>query len=150
MQLQNPLKLQRIVDTSREIDGEQSRENVDAGPPSRSSPAATAAMSSKGKVTIGTKNSDSDRGAGGSSDVGSKPFRRTPDPIGKKKDWKRKNEESDDRNNRKESLRIGTGKKGRSAEINARRGSLRRRDRSAEKAAKEEAALERKTVYLPE
>ena len=48
------------------------------------------------------------------------------------------------------SLGIGTGKKGRSAEKNMKRGSLRRRDRSAEKAARLEAAIERKTVSLQE
>lgn len=58
----------------------------------------------------------------------------------------------DGRNRGKTSLRLRSsgGKRGRSAEINARRGSLKRKDRSAEKAAKEEAAIERKTVRLPE
>ena len=56
----------------------------------------------------------------------------------------------DARNNRRTSLRVGGGKSGRGAELNKRRGSLRRRDRSAEKEAKMEAALERKTVVLPE
>ncbi len=48
------------------------------------------------------------------------------------------------------SLRIGTGKKGRSAQKNMSRGSLRRRDRSKEKEMKELAAIERKTIQLPE
>lgn len=47
------------------------------------------------------------------------------------------------------SLRIGTGKRGRQAAIRQRRGSLKRKDRSAEKALKEERALERRTVVLP-
>lgn len=51
----------------------------------------------------------------------------------------------------KNSLRVGgTGRKGRSAELTQRRGTLKRRDRAAEKEARAEAALERKTVYLPE
>ncbi len=49
------------------------------------------------------------------------------------------------------SLRIGAqGKKGRSAQKNMSRGSLRRRDRSKEKERKLEAAIERKTIQLPE
>jgi hypothetical protein len=48
------------------------------------------------------------------------------------------------------SLRLDTGKKGRSAEKNMSRGSLRKRDRSAEKERKREAAIERSTVSLPE
>ena len=49
------------------------------------------------------------------------------------------------------SLRIGAqGKRGRSAQKNRSRGSLRRRDRSKEKEQRLEAAIERKTVQLPE
>ena len=48
------------------------------------------------------------------------------------------------------SLRIGTGKKGRQASISQRRGTLKKRDRSREKALKEERALERRTVVLSE
>lgn len=48
------------------------------------------------------------------------------------------------------SLRLDTGKKGRSAEKNMSRGSLKKRDRSAEKERKREAAIERSTVVLPE
>ena len=47
------------------------------------------------------------------------------------------------------SLRIGTGKRGRQSEIQQRRGSLRKKDRSREKAMKEERAIERRTVFLP-
>ncbi len=47
------------------------------------------------------------------------------------------------------SLRIGSGKKGGQAEIMQRRGTLKRRDRSREKALKEERAIERRTVFLP-
>jgi hypothetical protein len=51
----------------------------------------------------------------------------------------------------KTSLRIGTGgRKGRGAELSQRRGSLKKRNRSADRAARAEAAIERKTVYLPE
>ena len=51
---------------------------------------------------------------------------------------------------RRQSLRLGTGKKGRGAELSRRRGSLRKRDRSAEKEARAVAAAERNTVQLPE
>lgn len=57
------------------------------------------------------------------------------------------NSNPDNRN----SLRVGTtSKKGRGASLNQRRGSLKKRDRSAEKEARAEAARERKTVSLPE
>ena len=86
----------------------------------------------------------------GDSGPGSRggPARRQP---GKQK--KSRGDDRDDeggRNNRKASLRVTTGRKGRGAELNQRRGSLKKRDRSAEKAARAEAALERKTVNLPE
>ena len=48
------------------------------------------------------------------------------------------------------SLRIGTGKKGRSAMKNMSRGSLKRRDRSREKEQRAIAAIERNTITLPE
>jgi translation initiation factor IF-2 len=47
-------------------------------------------------------------------------------------------------------LRIGTGKKGRQARLAGKRGSLRRKNRTAEKEAKAEAAMERRTVNIPE
>ena len=68
------------------------------------------------------------------------------DYAGKKADKAKKTYDKKPRN----SLRIGTGKKGRSAEKNNRRGSLKKRDRSKEKMMKEEAALERRTIQLPE
>jgi hypothetical protein len=56
----------------------------------------------------------------------------------------------DEGSKRKASLRLGTSRKGRAAEVLNRRGSLKRRDRRAEKEARLEAAIERKTVVLPE
>ena len=50
----------------------------------------------------------------------------------------------------KQSLRLGTSRKGRAAEASNRRGSLKRRDRRSEKERKAEAAIERKTIHLPE
>ena len=69
-----------------------------------------------------------------------------------KKRWGKKKEDGPggDPQRRRQSLRLGTGKKGRAAEISQRRGSLKKRDRTAQKMAKAEAAIERKTVNLPE
>ena len=51
----------------------------------------------------------------------------------------------------KNSLRVGgAGRKGRSAELTQRRGTLKRRDRAGQKEARADAALERRTVYIPE
>jgi hypothetical protein len=58
--------------------------------------------------------------------------------------------DDDERRKGKQSLRLGTSRKGRAAEVLNRRGSLKRRDRRSEREAKAEAAIERKTVYLPE
>lgn len=60
-------------------------------------------------------------------------------------------DETESRNSRRTSLRVVAGSRsGRGAELNQKRGSLRKRDRTAEKEAKIEAALERRTVFLPE
>merc|ERR1712071_50557 len=47
-------------------------------------------------------------------------------------------------------LRVGSGKKQNAASLMRRRGSLKKRDRSGEKEMKAEAALERRTIHLPE
>lgn len=77
--------------------------------------------------------------AGGSGKPGSDPRRKY------KKDTK-----TDPRENRKSTLRVQSGRKGRAAELSQRRSSLKKRDRTAERVAKAEAALERKTVQIPE
>jgi hypothetical protein len=57
----------------------------------------------------------------------------------------------DGRVDRKANLKIKTGRKGRSAaELSRRRSTLKKRDRTADKIYKAEAALERKTVVIPE
>lgn len=58
-------------------------------------------------------------------------------------------DDRDSRNTGRTSLRLGTGRKGRGAELSQRRGSLKKRDRTAEREAREEAAIERRTVHLP-
>jgi hypothetical protein len=148
LRLENPLKLQRIAvvrparpSPSERTQSQSERDNSTdrSGPPSRVSPAAIASRKPIGSIGIDGEvirpvltEGRMKRSIAGKEKPGSK-------------DWKKGAEEG-----RKASLKITTGKKGRSAEINSRRGSLKRRDKSSEKAAKEEAALERKTVYLPE
>lgn len=153
MKLENPLKLQRVAvvrpPRPPQQDGYQPRSREGAprsGLPSRPSPAGAAS-----RRPVGSIGGDGEivRPVVGDGSVDARRLRRV---VGGKekpaaKEWKKG---ADDAANRKTSLRIGTGKKGRTAEINGRRGSLRRRDRSSQKAAKEEAAIERKTVYLPE
>jgi hypothetical protein len=146
MKLENPLKLKRIavVRPPRPQQDFQPRSREGggrSGPPGRSSPAGAASRRPAG----GSDGpGDATRPA---ADSDSRPRRV---PGGKDKPPVKDYKKPSDVNNRKTSLRLGTGKKGRSATINQRRGSLRRRDRSGQKAAKEEAAIERKTVYLPE
>ena len=86
-------------------------------------------------------------GSDGGGAIGMKDKKRRVKP-GKRNDDG--DESEGGRNVRKESLRIGTGKKGRQASLTTRRGSLKKKDRTSEKEAKAEAALERRTVYLPE
>lgn len=84
--------------------------------------------------------------SGGAAPALGKTDRRTKKPaIGKKYTG----EGSDDeRTARRNSLRIGSGRKG--SRGGERRGSLKKRDRTAAKEARMEAAEERRTVFLPE
>ena len=61
----------------------------------------------------------------------------------------RHGDDENSRNRGKTSLRIGSGRKGNRGNGRS-RGSLKKRDRTAEKEAKEAAAEERRTVALPE
>ena len=79
----------------------------------------------------------------------SKDGKRKAKPGKQRKD-ERGEEQTDVRNSRKTSLKLGTGRKGRAAETSGRRGSLKKRDRTAEKEARVAAAEERRTVRLPE
>jgi hypothetical protein len=56
----------------------------------------------------------------------------------------------DGREDRKANLRLKTGRKGRAAELSQRRSTLKKRDRTADKISRAEAAVERKTVVIPE
>jgi hypothetical protein len=154
MKLENPLKLQRVAvvrpPRPAQQEGYQPRSRdggpgARSGPPSRPSPAGSASRRPVGSID---GEGEIIRPVVGDGPADSRRLRRVPSAKEKPptKEWKK----SADDVGKKTSLRIGTGKKGRTAEINGRRGSLRRRDRSSQKAAKEEAAIERKTVYLPE
>jgi hypothetical protein len=141
MKLQNPLKLQRVVVVRSRPPVEQGdrpqRDNNRRGPPGRSSPGGAASTRPVGG--IGNDGDQTGGGGDGAAPGDDRRPRRAAPAKPAANQWKKKT-----------SLRIGTGKKGRSAEVNGRRGSLRRRDRSGQKAAKEEAAVLRKTVNLPE
>jgi hypothetical protein len=84
--------------------------------------------------------SSSSPSAGGEFKRGAKPDRKVKKKFG----------QDEDKTRRTTSLRIGTGKKGRRAQVSGRRGSLKKRDRSADKERRADAALERNTVFLPE
>ncbi len=86
--------------------------------------------------------------AGPASTAPSKDGKRKVKPGKQRKD--ERDDSPDARNQRKTSLKLGTGRKGRSAEVSGRRGSLKKRDRSAQKEARVAAAEERRTVRLPE
>jgi hypothetical protein len=81
-----------------------------------------------------------------SSTMGPDKRRRAP----AKKKEERPGANADGRPVRRASLRIGTGKRGRAASLTSRRGSLKKRDRSSQKEARAERALERRTVQLPD
>jgi len=148
LRLENPLKLQRIAFVpaprsqrkERENSGDR-RGNGGRGNASRdnnrgqSPPRKVAGIASDD----GTKTTKAPGGGGGD-------FGRQRRPERKKKS---DNKDTDGRN-RRASLRIGGGKKGRRAELSQRRGSLKKRDRSRQMEEKLERALERRTVQLPD
>ena len=86
-------------------------------------------------------------GGGGAPGRGDGRKRRQP---ARKNDRNQRDGNRDGRNNRRTSLRIGGGRAGRAASLTSRRGSLKKRDRRAEKEARFEAAMERRRVVLPE
>lgn len=81
-------------------------------------------------------------------DFGKPAWKRDDDITGYR--GRRRYVKGEGRNYGRTSLSIGTVSGRRGVENVASRGSLRRRDRTAEKQAKMDAALERRTVYLPE
>jgi len=68
-----------------------------------------------------------------------------------KKNKKDKDKRESDDDGKRTSLRIGSSsKKGRSAEMNMQRGSLKRKDKTKDKEEKDAKSLERRKVILPE
>lgn len=173
LKLENPMKVQKIP-SAPQPRRENNRSSYGGNGP-RSSENGPRQMGSGG----GTDNANGAKGPGrgpsksndSGDDYGAKKPRKTfdgdagpaaatgtaaPSKDGKRKakPGKQRKDERDDqadvRNQRKTSLKLGTGRKGRAAETSGRRGSLRKRDRTAEKEAKLAAAEERRTVRLPE
>lgn len=158
LKLENPLKVQRIPFDSNSSNGYNANtntnsnangaRNVDRGGKVRRDKDADVSsrggrggmISNRGPAANASNvNVDSDDGDVGSSSKG--PGRKFGKKKGPSGDFEKKP---------RNSLRLETGKKGRSAEKNMSRGSLKKRDRSAEKERKREAAIERSTVSLPE
>jgi hypothetical protein len=74
-----------------------------------------------------------------------------PKTAGTGTQFKKKKTGDDGRGGGRQSLKLGTTtKRGRSAEEAQRRGSLKKKNRSADKQARAEANLERRTVQLKE
>eukprot|EP00977_Amphora_coffeiformis_P003682 scaffold710_cov171-Amphora_coffeaeformis.AAC.51 len=144
--LSNPLKLQRVVDQIP----------LSEMPDQPSGPRQVASASDRGNNGRSGGGPGGRRpgpgGGGGTDAVTNAPSRETGRRARPPAN-KRKAPDAGEENRagpRRTSLRIGTGRKGRGAELSRRRGSLRKRDRSADKEAKAMAAAERKTVFLPE
>lgn len=175
LKLANPLKLQRTLFVppprpafDRAQDDPRSR---GGGPPSRNSPARDGARPPRPSSSIG----DNAPATGGDEEgktnwkrsfqdhflvetntpnhqslSGNKPAKRGAPVKVATKVYTKKDGGEDARNVRKNSLKLGTGKKGRGAGDTMRRGSLRKKDRSAEKVRRQDAAIEARTVQLPE
>lgn len=149
LRLENPLKVQRkpapVQERTNDRDGERNHSrNNNAGNRGNQNnndrtnrPAAAASMNTRTREfpSGGTTGLNAPRNA----DKG--PGRNF---NGNKK--AKKNEKNYDKG--RSSLRMTTSKKGRAASASMKRGSLKKRDRSREKEAKEERALERRTVTL--
>mmetsp|Transcript_888 Transcript_888/g.1651 ORF Transcript_888/g.1651 Transcript_888/m.1651 type:complete len:844 (-) Transcript_888:45-2576(-) len=163
LNLANPMKIQRVVEQVAETDEERKEreERQQQRNDRRNGDRQHQARKQTGPRRVA---SVSDGVAAG----GPSPEPGQPNDVGRKRNQKRGrgaagndsgdrgagrgrkgSANEDSRNSRRTSLRVGSGNRNR-GRPNQSRGSLRRRDRSAEKEAKAEAALERKTVLLPE
>eukprot|EP00557_Chaetoceros_sp_GSL56_P008048 CAMPEP_0176493662 /NCGR_PEP_ID=MMETSP0200_2-20121128/9667_1 /TAXON_ID=947934 /ORGANISM="Chaetoceros sp., Strain GSL56" /LENGTH=914 /DNA_ID=CAMNT_0017891337 /DNA_START=265 /DNA_END=3009 /DNA_ORIENTATION=+ len=164
LKLENPLKVQRIqMDTGRQ---ERDRNDSSGGGGRGDGPGGSREFGRGGGGRgRGGRDNDGGSGRGGrgmisnrgpaaaasnvnSGDDGDIDSSSSKGPA--RKFGKKKAPSGDFEKKPRNSLRVGTGKNGRSAEKNMSRGSLKKRDRSAEKERKREAAIERSTVFLPE
>mmetsp|Transcript_13038 Transcript_13038/g.36696 ORF Transcript_13038/g.36696 Transcript_13038/m.36696 type:complete len:879 (+) Transcript_13038:215-2851(+) len=155
LKLENPFKVQRVKQAPQRREYNNDRRNDDSSNNNRrrggggrdSGPSASDGgkqdRSSGPKFGAG---SAGDTGGGG-GDFSRNNDRRKRQPGGRRGPNDREGER-DGKNRGKTSLRLATS--GRRQRRTAGRGSLRKRDRTAEKEARAEAAEERRTVALPE
>mmetsp|Transcript_15157 Transcript_15157/g.43792 ORF Transcript_15157/g.43792 Transcript_15157/m.43792 type:complete len:824 (+) Transcript_15157:134-2605(+) len=143
LKLENPMRVQRIAADPPPPRRERQQSNNDRGPSSGGSgPVATASTDSSDGAYVKPKPKKV---------FGNDAAPASPNTQGKRKRGRRSGgDDNDSRNRGRTSLRIGTGRKGRAAALSSRRGSLRKRDRTAEKEARAAAAEERRTVSLPD
>ncbi|KAL7489285.1 hypothetical protein ACHAW6_014860 [Cyclotella cf. meneghiniana] len=158
LELQNPMKLQRIQQPREQRQEREGGEGRGGGRGGRGGGGRGAGEARGGAGRSSVRPTAGDRGgapSAGGDDFGGGSSLKGPgrNPLAKKvKPGARSGRSGrggDDERGERVSLRVGTGKKGRQTEVKMRRGSLRKKDRSREKAEKEERALERRTVYLP-
>eukprot|EP00529_Nitzschia_sp_RCC80_P000410 CAMPEP_0113493894 /NCGR_PEP_ID=MMETSP0014_2-20120614/28828_1 /TAXON_ID=2857 /ORGANISM="Nitzschia sp." /LENGTH=860 /DNA_ID=CAMNT_0000387773 /DNA_START=129 /DNA_END=2711 /DNA_ORIENTATION=- /assembly_acc=CAM_ASM_000159 len=161
LKLQNPMKVTRIAAAPPQR-RQQRRDNNDGPVTSISDDGKTSSSrGGPGRGGPGGPGGAKGRMGGGGPGIGGGgggPFSRDDRPKRSPGGGKRRgttdrkdNAGSDGRNRGKTSLGLGTSsRKGRAAQMSNRRGSLRRRDRTAEKEAKAEAAEIRLTVNLPD
>ncbi|KAG7360995.1 initiation factor 2 [Nitzschia inconspicua] len=169
LKLENPLKVQRVAIEPPPRRERQENNGYDRNNNRNDAVASVASTDAKSDSKVNKKYNDdgsnNDRrsggpkgiagrgggdGADGGADFG-RDGRRKRQPGGARGRRDEEKGQDDSRNRGKTSLRLGTtGRKGRAADLSSRRGSLRKRDRSAEKEAKAEAAEQRRTVSLPE
>jgi hypothetical protein len=173
LKLQNPLKIVKLVDqvagTQEELDApnpherrrqqrqeQQQQQQQQSGGQGGNERRQVSKVSPSDSGGAGTRSEvNGDVGAGPTRDGGGGGGGGRRRSAGRKDrrgggDGGGAGEEREGRNQRRTSLRIGTGRKGRGAELSQRRGSLKKRDRTAEREARAEAAMERRTVRLPE
>lgn len=146
LKLENPMKVQRVQAPPRkprEGGGNNRRDNNDNGGNRNKRDSAPSGPSGGGNSSPGTKFSP----GGGGGDAG---FNRN-DRGRKRQPGNRRTPQGQDRdgpNRGKTSLRLQNS--GRRQRRSSNRGTLRKRDRTAEREARAEAAEERRTISLPE
>jgi len=142
LKLQNPMKLQRISQAPPDRPPRPQNSNNNNDDRGR-------------RPTPRAGGPQMDRKAGGDNSINTAsngPASTNTRGKGAFKKGKEKKEKENpyDKKRGRTQLRVGSGKKQNAASLMRRRGSLKKRDRSGEKEMKAEAALERRTIHLPE
>jgi len=157
LKLENPLKIQRVQvappqrqernNNNRRENSDNSKRNNDREGTKDSAPSGSAGGGRKERSSPGTKfSSGGGGGPSGGADSGfSRNDRRKRQPGNRRAP---QGQNRDGPNRGKTSLRLDTS--GRRQRRSSNRGTLRKRDRTAEREAKAEAAEERRTISLPE